>query len=280
MSHVGLTSKRPYTAGGPATIRATRRPRHGFTLIEVLVVVAIIALLVAILIPSLSRARENARRVVCLNNLAQYQRANVFYLADWKQVFPPHRCKVNTAKGEVGDNYNEKHWFQYFEKYTKTKDIGRCPSTPTSTQSDKSNSGSLNWNYSYDRTNIGYGYNAWFLGIYNHGDETFAGITSLRWFKESRIKKPAWNILYADSNPAIYSDSSNDWSSTLWWPCINAYGEGVNTNRHLKTGVVFFNDGHGATYRDGTINPKVDGSNKFLNMWDPQIRTRDGWDRG
>src|SRR5262245_46508693 len=46
------------------------RPRPpGFTLIEVLVVVAIIALLIAILIPSLARARELSKRTVCLHNL-------------------------------------------------------------------------------------------------------------------------------------------------------------------------------------------------------------------
>ena len=44
---------------------------RGFTLIELLVVVAIIALLVAILVPSLNRAREQAKKVVCLSNLHQ-----------------------------------------------------------------------------------------------------------------------------------------------------------------------------------------------------------------
>jgi len=44
---------------------------RGFTLIELLVVIAIIALLMAILMPALQRAREQSKRVACLNNLKQ-----------------------------------------------------------------------------------------------------------------------------------------------------------------------------------------------------------------
>ena len=47
------------------------RKRLGFTLVEVLVVIAIIGLLVALLIPAVQAAREAARRAQCQNNLKQ-----------------------------------------------------------------------------------------------------------------------------------------------------------------------------------------------------------------
>jgi len=70
---------------GPAAVRSERcysirRAEKGFTLIEVLVVVAIIALLVAILIPSLKAARRQARIVQCAAHLRVIGQALVFYL--------------------------------------------------------------------------------------------------------------------------------------------------------------------------------------------------------
>lgn len=66
-----------HSAGSPASTA-------GFTLIEVLVVVAIIALLVAILLPSLSLAREQARRVVCLANMSNLPKAALSFSMEHK----------------------------------------------------------------------------------------------------------------------------------------------------------------------------------------------------
>ena len=56
--------------------------RRAFTLIELLVVVAIVTVLIAILLPGLSAAREQARRVVCASTLKQYGGAWSMYLTD------------------------------------------------------------------------------------------------------------------------------------------------------------------------------------------------------
>ncbi len=65
-----------------------RRRRAGFTLIEVLVVVAIIALLISILLPSLSKAREEARRVACAAHQQQIGRSEGMYQSQEKDWIP------------------------------------------------------------------------------------------------------------------------------------------------------------------------------------------------
>lgn len=64
------------------------RRRRGFTLIEVLVVVAIIALLIAIILPSMSAVRRSAKRTVCRNNLKQIGTALQAYMKSNKDMLP------------------------------------------------------------------------------------------------------------------------------------------------------------------------------------------------
>jgi len=62
--------------------------KSGFTLIELLVVVAIIALLIAILLPSLNKARENAKKTVCATNLKAEGMGFALYASQFSDYLP------------------------------------------------------------------------------------------------------------------------------------------------------------------------------------------------
>lgn len=76
---------------------------HGFSLIELLVVISIIALLVALLLPALSAARDASRQSVCLSNVRQIGVGLAAYTEDHKSVLPWARS-FNQVLAQTGAN--------------------------------------------------------------------------------------------------------------------------------------------------------------------------------
>ena len=81
------------------TTHRSRGPRKAFTLMEMLVVIAIIAILASILIPTMSSSREKARTAYCANNLSQIGKALISYCDEHKEQLPG----VNDADKSIWD---------------------------------------------------------------------------------------------------------------------------------------------------------------------------------
>lgn len=95
----------------------------GFSLIELLAVIAIVALLIGILMPALSHARAAARSIACLNNLRSFGEAVALYQHDFDGFFP---LSSHTA----GSITNKRAWLQSLEAYGVTKPSRQCPDDP------------------------------------------------------------------------------------------------------------------------------------------------------
>ena len=80
-----------------------KQTAHGFTIIELLVVVAIIGLLVALLLPAIGRARDAALTTQSMGNLRNLSAASSMYSAAWGDrqfaALPDDFAKVITALG-------------------------------------------------------------------------------------------------------------------------------------------------------------------------------------
>jgi len=168
-----MKSSRPYLA---------YRKVRGFTLIELLVVIAIISILAAILFPVFARARENARRAGCLNNLKQIALGIMQYTQDYDERYPAAydgdiaagTFRTQTVAGTPGRMFdtigaiNRVSWMDMIFPYVKSVQLFQCPSQRPAREVSATNPpASYGYNGAisgYDNNLFGKAYNARNMG--------------------------------------------------------------------------------------------------------------------
>jgi prepilin-type N-terminal cleavage/methylation domain-containing protein/prepilin-type processing-associated H-X9-DG protein len=204
----------------------------GFTLVELLVVIAVLSVLTALLLPVFAQAKDSARKVVALSNERQLGLAWLMYADDWDAMVP---WQNRAADGQlsywwglvIGNVVDETRGPLY--PYTHGKGIQADPSFPNEL-----------------RTKVGitgYGYNYVYFG---------AGGVSY-----SAIPTPASKVAFASSarlNGFQYATPTLE-ANPLMDPPSNNY-PGFQA-RHAGLGTVLWADGHASvehpTYRTGTF---------------------------
>ena len=224
-------------------LKSGRRP--GFTLTELLIVIAIIGILVALLLPTLAGAKERAQRITCLNNLKQLQACWNMYAHDSDDRVAPNNF-VNYSTGpalarqltwcagetrydtETSAIQNGVLW-----RYNTSTGIYRCP-TDTSQVVDRVTGLPLGIprtrSYNMNGT-IGCTATPW-ISVYTH-------------VSQMRQPPPSAVFVFAEVHEDCIVDAHFGVApvDNPFFPMVNNWGE-IPTDRHNRGANFSFADGH------------------------------------
>lgn len=219
---------------GNALHRRFRALPAGFTLVEVLVVVAVLALLMAILLPSLARSRERARTVVCLSNMRQLGIAVHMFAHSHQGRFVSHG--LETASVPNSEEREAESWFNTMNREYGNKLVARCPT-------DRS----VYWTEPHPNSDppayrvVSYAFNDYLSGKVE-GWESYNLL--------HRVRRPATTVVFVE----LAEDTGfavGDHFHPQLWPFNARYEAGLQMalERHLGRANYTFADGHANTHR-------------------------------
>jgi prepilin-type N-terminal cleavage/methylation domain-containing protein/prepilin-type processing-associated H-X9-DG protein len=191
-------------------VRITRRSPRAFTLIELLVVVAVIAILAAMLLPTLSKAKSQAKRIQCLNNEKQLLLTWSLYSLDNREYLVPNGGGQPRSSGAylwvLGDNHmylpalidtqfllNPR--YALFAPYLRSALIYKCPEDLSTVKASMTNAPKIR----------SYALNCYVGSPAGSIEEPFRMSPDVRVFiKTSDLSAitPAERFVFADVNPA------------------------------------------------------------------------------
>ena len=253
------------------------RRGSGFTLIELLVVIAIIALLVSILLPSLNRAKELARRTSCMANLSGIGKALALYTAEHDRQYPfisdidnmnylatltggpiaGGSDDVYALDGDAANEATDLHIVENLNLLVKVNlaqyKVFRCPSASGEVM-DRSIAG--NHSYGFKDVNgtmyLDYGYH---IGYSNTPP---AGENPAGWSKELASEF----VILADAPGEGQAGYDFGYGDNLW----SNGGEGWN---HGVDGVNMLHFSSSVVFSAGTIRAGVRGNNIYTSDLGP-----------